>query len=180
MIGQTSGRYIYARAVFGLLGLLLLSACGGGGAGGPPRYGALSSQAIECAPYARQVSGVALYGPAAGWWDAAAGRYDRGNQPIPGSVLVFRRTSRLPYGHVSVVSRVLSPRSILVTQANWVHHRVAREEPVVDVSDDNDWTQVRVWWAPSNQMGTSVFSTYGFITPSSPRVWNAGAWRKGD
>jgi hypothetical protein len=36
----------------------------------------------------------------------------------------------------------------------------------VDVSADNDWTEVRVWWAPSGQLGTTVYPTYGFVGPA--------------
>ena len=124
------------------------------------------SNAIECAPFARQVSGIQLYGDAASWWDQAEGRYDRGSQPVEGGVLVFRRSQRLPYGHVSVVAADVSSREIRVTQANWVHHRVTRDEPVVDVSPGNDWSRVRVWWAPSNSLGSTVYATYGFIGPN--------------
>jgi single-stranded DNA-binding protein len=70
---------------------------------------------------------------------------------------------------VSVVARLVSDREIRVTQANWVHHRITHEEPVVDVSESNDWSQVRVWWAPSNTLGTSVYPTYGFIVSNHPR-----------
>jgi hypothetical protein len=92
---------------------------------------------------------------------------------VPGAALVFRRSARLPFGHVSVVTRVLSPREILVTHANWVHHRITRDEPVIDVSPRNDWTEVRVWWAPAGQMGGGVYPAYGFILPrggAGPRV----------
>ena len=57
---------------------------------------------------------------------AGRGRYDRAATPAVGSVLVLRRSGRLPNGHVAVVSEVLGLRTILVTQANWVHHRVSR------------------------------------------------------
>ena len=91
-----------------LLGALGLAACGSGGRG--PVTGA--STALECVPFARQVSGIRLYGDAHTWWDQAAGQYDRGNRrPSAGGVLVFRRTGRLAtHGHVSVVSHVVSPR----------------------------------------------------------------------
>ncbi len=128
-----------------------------------------TSSSIECAPFARQVSGIQLYGDAAAWWDQASGRYDRGSDPVEGGVLVFRRSGRLPSGHVSVVARLVSSREVHVTQANWVHQRITRDEPVVDVSPGNDWTRVRVWWAPSNTLGSTVYSTYGFIVPDSPR-----------
>ena len=92
---------------------------------------------LECAPFARALTGVALRGDAASWWDAAAGRYDRGHAPRVGSVLVLTRSSRLPYGHVAVVSHLLERRKILVTQANWVHHRVTEDQAVIDVSPAN-------------------------------------------
>ncbi|MGI4943349.1 MAG: CHAP domain-containing protein [Janthinobacterium lividum] len=147
--------------VAALLGMLTLAACGSGG-GGP---GAGASTALECAPFARQVTGIQLYGDASTWWDQAAGRYERGAEPVPGGVLVFRRTGRLAHGHVSVVSDVVSSHEIRVTQANWVHRRIGRDEPVVDVSPGGDWSLVRVWWAPSRAMGTTAYPTYGFISP---------------
>ena len=150
-----------------LVSVLLLAGCGGGGARTGPDVG--SSSSIECAPFARQVSGIQLYGDAAAWWDQADGRYDRGTDPVRGGVLVFRRSGRLPSGHVSVVARLVSSREIHVTQANWVHHRITRDEPVVDVSAGNDWSRVKVWWAPSNTLGSTVYSTYGFIVPDRAR-----------
>ena len=118
---------------------------------------------LECAPFARERSGVQLYGAAADWWQKADGRYIRTRAPVAGSVLVFRRSSRLSNGHVAVVTRVLSERQILVTHANWVHHRVSEDMPVIDVSPSNNWTMVRVWWPPSNRMGVTEYPTYGFI-----------------
>ena len=122
--------------------------------------------ALECAPFARQASGLQLFGDAAGWWDQAAGVYARGTTPRPGAVLVFRATGRLPHGHVSVVARVLSRREIEVDQANWVHHHLGQSESVVDVSDQNDWSAVRVWWAPSQALGATTYAAYGFVGPS--------------
>jgi len=84
---------------------------------------------------------------------------------VPGGVLVFRRSGRLPSGHVSVVGDLVAAREIRVTQANWVHRRITRDEPVIDVSPGNDWSQVRVWWEPSRSLGSSTYATYGFIAP---------------
>ena len=126
------------------------------------------SAAIECAPFARALTGVSLSGAGADWWSQAAGRYTRSQKPEVGSVLVFRRSERLPYGHVAVVSGVTSRRQIMVTQANWVHHVVTEEQPVVDVSRDGDWSAVRVWWPPSGQMGGGAYATFGFIRPDHP------------
>jgi hypothetical protein len=126
------------------------------------------SVALDCAPFARALSGVRLSGAAADWWLQADGQYRRGNTPAVGSVLVFRRSGRLPSGHVAVVSQVLGRRQILVTQANWVHHRVSTDQPVIDVSSANNWSSVRVWWPPSGAMGVSDYPTYGFIRSDRP------------
>jgi hypothetical protein len=39
--------------------------------------------------------------------------------------------------------------------------------PVMDVSPNNNWTMVRVWWPPSDRMGITEYSTYGFILSDS-------------
>lgn len=152
-----------------LLMLLGLSACASREPAGP-RAGAYVGGRVpaECAPFARALTGVRLTGDAADWWREASGRYARSATPAEGSLLVFRRTGRLPDGHVAVVSRVLSRREILVDQANWVRHRVTDDQPVIDVSPDNDWTLVRVWWPPTDEMGITDYPTDGFIRPERP------------
>ncbi len=120
----------------------------------------------QCAPYARRLTGVALAGDAGGWWTQAAGRYARTDWPEPGAILVFRPTRRMPAGHVSVVRQVLDARTILVDQANWEPGRIDHAAPVRDVSHDNDWSVVRVWWPAIGRLGTSVHPTYGFILPT--------------
>ncbi|TVR99578.1 MAG: CHAP domain-containing protein [Rhodospirillales bacterium] len=123
---------------------------------------------MQCVPFAREVSQVQIRGNAADWWSLAEGRYQRSAQPEVGSVLVFRRSARLPHGHVAVVSSVLADRYILVTHANWVRDQINEDAPVIDVSPGNDWSEVRVWWPPSGQMGRTVFPTFGFIAAGSP------------
>lgn len=145
----------------------LLSACAGGGR--PASYGGgVAYPGIACAPFARELSGIALYGDAASWWDQAGGRYVRASRPQLGSALVFRRESRLPSGHVSVVSRIVGSRQIQVTQANWVSGELDEDQLVVDVSERNDWTEVRVWWPPIGQLGSHGYPTFGFIQPPVP------------
>jgi hypothetical protein len=135
----------------------------------PPGSGAaIGKVPLDCAPFARAVSGVQLRGAAADWWPQAEGRYRRTQTPAVGSVLVFRRSTRLPDGHVAVVSRVLSNRRILATHANWARHQVSENVPVIDVSPGNDWTRVRVWWPPANQMGVTEYATFGFVEANSP------------
>ena len=102
-----------------------VSACGTGAPSAAGVTAAVRQPGINCAPFARELSGVALYGEAADWWGAAAGRYGRGRAPQIGAVLVLPRQERLPSGHVAVVSLVLAARQIKVIQANW-------EKDVVD------------------------------------------------
>ncbi|QDH24416.1 CHAP domain-containing protein [Neokomagataea tanensis] len=139
-----------------LAALLALTACGGGG-----RF----DGALQCAPYAREKTGVDLRGNAASWWWQANGRYTRTHSPEAGSILVFKATRRMPYGHVSVVRRVVSDDTILVDQANWAPGEIDRSVPVKDISHAHDWSLVRVWWSPSGVMGLRSNPTYGFIIP---------------
>ncbi|QNT79520.1 CHAP domain-containing protein [Entomobacter blattae] len=121
--------------------------------------------ALQCAPYARSLTGVNLRGSAASWWRQSVGVYPHTKHPRAGAVLVFRSTRRIPDGHVAVVTSVENSRKVLVDHANWEPHRVDHGVPVVDISRTNDWSRVKVWWAPINHMGSSAYPTYGFILP---------------
>ena len=125
----------------------------------------------QCVPYARKISNVSIRGNAWTWWQSAAGRYPRENRPAVGSVLVLKRTSHLRYGHVAVVSRVLNGREILVDHANWLNRgRIHKDLLVRDVSPNNDWSVVRVWYAPGNTLGKRRYPAHGFIHPRQARV----------
>ncbi|MFA7431366.1 MAG: CHAP domain-containing protein [Rhodospirillaceae bacterium] len=133
-----------------------------------PDAKAISAGAFwSCVPFARQVSDISLSGDAWQWWTAAAGTYARGHTPREGSVLVFKRTSTLRQGHVAVVRKVLGNRRILVDHANWDRGRrkgrVDRSVGILDVSPKNDWSQVRVWYTPVGDFGTTHYPTHGFI-----------------
>jgi len=147
-----------------LLAPLILLGCGTSRVPQPDGAGGLS-----CVPYARARSGIALRGDAWQWWDAAEGRYARGRAPRAGSVLVLMRTARMPQGHVAVVTRVVSAREIRVDHANWASGRAkgreARDQPVLDISAENDWSLVRVWFPPANGYGASAWPAFGFIHP---------------
>jgi len=117
---------------------------------------------ISCVPYARSASGITLAGNAWQWWDHAEGTYARGRVPEPGSVLTFRANGRMRLGHVAVVTTVVNNREIEIDHANWAGRGVARSVPVVDVSENNDWTAVRVGLGRSDSFG-SIYPTYGFI-----------------
>jgi surface antigen len=116
----------------------------------------------QCVPYARARSGIGIFGDAYTWWDTAAGRYARGSLPIAGSVLVLRKTNRLRYGHVGVVTAVVGPREIRVDHANWQPNAIITNMAVLDVSPANDWTQLRFWNKDARVWG-SVYPASGFI-----------------
>jgi hypothetical protein len=127
------------------------------------------SRQLYCVPYARERANIRLTGDGYQWWDAASGRYARGQQPEAGAVLVFRQTARLVDGHVAVVSRVMSAREIRVDHANWDSRRgggpISLDQPVLDVSAANDWTAVRVWYPAGGSLGITIFPTAGFVLP---------------
>lgn len=131
----------------------------------------------SCVPYARMVSDVNLSGDAWRWWNAAAGTYARGQTPQPGSVLVFKRTSTLRQGHVAVVRQVINKRRIIVDHANWDRGRrkgrIDESVAILDVSPNNDWSEVRVWYTPVSDFGTSRYPTYGFIYSKSAPATSA-------
>jgi len=121
---------------------------------------------LQCAPFAREQSGIEIYGNANTWWGQAAGRYPRSNSPAPGSVLVMRGYNDARRGHVAVVREVVSSRVILVDHANWLNRgEISTNVPVVDVSPNNDWSEVRVWWIPAGQWGARIYRANGFIHP---------------
>jgi hypothetical protein len=129
------------------------------------------SAPLECVPYTRRITGVSIRGNAWTWWRSAGGRYGRNGRPALGSILVLKRTSRLRYGHLAVVSRVLNSREILVDHANWLNRgQIHQSTPVRDVSPNNNWSAVRVWYTPGNTLGKRTYAAYGFIHPLQDRV----------
>lgn len=118
----------------------------------------------ECVPFARSASGVEIYGDAYTWWTQAEGRYPRSAYPAAGSVLVLRGYADANRGHVAVVTRIVSERQILVDHANWLNRgEISLAVPVLDVSPNNDWSEVRVWHIPSNDWGARIYQSQGFI-----------------
>jgi surface antigen len=135
-----------------------------------------SAQNWQCAPFARMVSGIEIYGNAGTWWDQAEGRFERGRTPRVGSVMVMKPFARMRVGHVAMVSGVVSTREITVTHANWSRRGgVERDVRVVDVSAGNDWSEVRVWYAGNGNLGTTSYPTYGFVHAGRPATQFAEA-----
>ncbi len=134
----------------------------------PARAGSILDYRGECVPFARAVSGIQIWGNAWTWWEQAAGKYRRGTAPEVGAVLVFAKTSQLQFGHVSVVSRIIDDRVIMVTHANWsriggTRGQVERDVTLYDVSAKGDWSEVRTWYHDNRGLGGSSYPVYGFI-----------------
>jgi hypothetical protein len=120
----------------------------------------------ECVPFARNQSGVQIWGDAVTWWAQAEGHYVRSSHPAEGSVLVTKGYNDPTRGHVSVVSAIVSDRLIRVDHANWLGGgETTLNVPVLDVSANNDWSEVRVWHVPGAHWGGRVYNAHGFIHP---------------
>jgi surface antigen len=137
-------------------------------AAGPAHAASLLDYVGECVPFARAASGIQIYGDAWTWWDQADGRYERGEIPKVGAVIVFEKSTRLRLGHVAVVSRVVTHRVVMVTHANWSRQNGERghaeqDVTLTDVSPDNDWSEVKVWYRDMDGLGGSTYPVYGFI-----------------
>ncbi|MFA9200367.1 MAG: CHAP domain-containing protein [Cypionkella sp.] len=123
---------------------------------------------LQCVPYARERTGVEIYGDARTWWSQAEGRYRRGTEPRPGAVMAFQPSGSMVLGHVAAVARVIDRRTVLLDHANWSpidgrRGQIERGVKAVDVSPGNDWSQVRVWYAPLQDLGTTAWPVAGFI-----------------
>jgi surface antigen len=128
-----------------------------------------SYKPLQCVPYAREHSSIKIYGDAYTWWDKAAGKYPRGTLPEPGAVMVLNNYAGADRGHVAVVRRLASAREIRVDHANWLDDgSIYVNNPVEDVSSDNDWSVVRVYNLKTGGWGSKLYPVQGFIGPSRP------------
>ena len=144
---------------------------------GTPILPVAQTAGLSCVPYVRMATGMNVSGDARMWWHNAAGSYARGQTPERGSVLAFMSSGGMARGHVAVVSRVLNPRTIEIDHANWAgpgirRGAVMRGVTVVDVSDRNDWTSVRVQVGHNVDNFGRTYPTHGFIynRPAGPRT----------
>ncbi len=134
----------------------------------PRSIPAAASGGISCVPYARAVTGMQITGNGVNWWGNAAGIYHRGQQPEPGAVMAFRASGNMSRGHVAVVRRVLGRREVQIDHANWGgpgirRGSVMRNVRVIDVSDRNDWTAVRVQSGHDSNAFGRTYPIFGFI-----------------
>jgi len=142
---------------------------------GTSRVDSFSGQkALQCVPYARENSAIKIYGDAWTWWDKAAGKYPRGAAPAGGAILVLHDYAGPNHGHVAVVRRIVSSREIRIDHANWLNDgSIFLNNPVMDVSHGNDWSQVRVFNIKTGGWGGKVYPVKGFIgsgSDTAPRM----------
>ncbi len=140
-----------------------------------------AAEPLQCVPFARQLSGVQIYGDAHSWWKQADGRYDRGSQPVVGSVLSLKSHGKMRFGHVAVVSKILDSRNILLSHANWspvngLRGQIERNVAAVDVSERGDWSRVKIWYAPIHALGKTSYPVNGFIYPNGKSVGATRQW----
>ena len=153
------GGAVFKRFAIGLAGAAALAGAA------PAAAGSLLDYVGQCVPFARAASGIEIYGDAWTWWDQADGKYPRGHIPRIGAVIAFAKQSRLPLGHVAVVSRIVEKRVLMLTHAHWSRVNGARgpAEPDVTLSD------VKVWYRDSDGLGGSIYDVNGFIyAPGRP------------
>lgn len=142
--------------------------------------GAEPSDVLQCVPYAREVSGIRIYGDAYTWWGKAKGRYKRGNAPRPGAVMAMKPHGNSPLGHVAAVSGVIDSRTILLRHANWSEPGLIENDvQALDVSPNNDWSSVRIWYGPTQSLGSSQWPVEGFIYSDRPRTFDAAKSQNG-
>ncbi len=126
----------------------------------------LISRRLQCVPFARERSGVAIRGNANTWWNQAAGDFVRVKAPTVGSVIVMQ-TRR---GHVGVVTKIIDSRHIVIDHSNWLSSgQIYLDQPVMDVSAKNDWSKVVVWHPNLNQFGKRALGVSGFIVDAPAR-----------
>lgn len=126
----------------------------------------LISRRLQCVPFARERSGVAIRGNANTWWKQAAGDFVRVKSPVVGSVMVMN-TRR---GHVGVVTKIIDSRHIVIDHSNWLSNgQIYLDQPVMDVSANNDWSKVVVWHPNLQQFGKRALGVPGFIVDAPAR-----------
>ena len=125
------------------------------------------STPLQCVVFARDRSGIDIHGDAWTWWDQAQGRYARETAPELGAVLVLTGYAGEKRAHLAVVRDVVSPRLIRVDHANWLNDgRIYLDDPVADVSPENDWSEVRVYNLRDGGWGLKTYAVQGFIAPN--------------
>lgn len=132
------------------------------------------NEGLQCVPYARALTGVEIRGDAHTWWGQAEGRYQRGTAPKVGAIMSFRPFGNMRLGHVAAVRKIVDKRTLIISHANWSaidggRGHIEEDVRVVDASEANDWSRVRVWYTPNAALGTTEWPLNGFIYPAKTR-----------
>ena len=132
------------------------------------------NEGLQCVPYARALTGVEIRGDAHTWWGQAEGRYQRGTAPKVGAIMSFRPHGNMRLGHVAAVRRIVDKRTLIISHANWStidggRGHIEEDVRVVDASEANDWSRVRVWYTPNAALGGTEWPLNGFIYPAKTR-----------
>ena len=132
------------------------------------------NEGLQCVPYARALTGVEIRGDAHTWWGQAEGRYQRGTMPKVGAIMSFRPYGNMRLGHVAAVRRIVDKRTLIISHANWStidggRGHIEEDVRVIDASEANDWSRVRVWYTPNAALGTTQWPLNGFIYPAKAR-----------
>jgi surface antigen len=137
------------------------------------------NEGLQCVPYARALTGVEIRGDAHTWWGQAEGRYERGARPRVGAIMAFRPHGNMRLGHVAAVRKIIDKRTVMISHANWstidgVRGHIEDDVMVIDASEANDWSRVRVWYSPNAALGGTEWPLHGFIYPTKVRSWSEG------
>jgi hypothetical protein len=89
-------------------------------------------------------------------------------------VMAFKPFGGMRLGHVAAVRKIIDKRTVLVSHANWStinggRGHIEDNVRVVDVSQDGDWSEVRVWFDALGDLGTTHWPLNGFIYPTKTR-----------
>jgi hypothetical protein len=78
---------------------------------------------------------------------------------------------------VAAVRKIIDSRTVLVSHANWStinggRGHIENDVRVVDASEEGDWSEVRVWFDATGNLGTTHWPLNGFIYPTKKRSDN--------
>ena len=95
--------------------------------------------------------------------------------------MAFRPHGNMRLGHVAAVRRIVDKRTLIISHANWStidggRGHIEEDVRVVDASEANDWSRVRVWYTPNAALGGTEWPLNGFIYPTKTR--SAGDGKK--
>jgi len=124
------------------------------------------------------VARVPVSGNAYRWWMniGLSDKERRLRAPVGGAVMVIADYFGSNRAHVAVVRRIVSSREIRVDHSNFLNSgRVDLDDPVADVSPNNDWSEILVWNLQTNSWGMHVFNVVGFVGPRDADATNDDA-----